>query len=236
MAFDRKKVPANVLQEMLSGRIGDSLGWRIRMAPSEWIVDDETGNFLYATYWGDEDNRTSSAYVFSWQHELIFFAVETNEKFLEGIKAPLTTELTVKTALPLSDRAEGCRARIEEEIAEALERRHSYCSNIIVNFAPTVAPKLPRTNNVAADIQATEPHRIPHQYPVPRLAADREIQRNRGLKIGKSRLWATLVVSLMFVLIGLSIAVTGGAFATAVGTILLFGACAARVIWLLLRS
>src|ERR1700753_3493816 len=71
MAFDEKTVPADVLQDMLSGPIGRRLGWRIRMAPSEWIVDDETGNFLYATFWGDEDHRTSSAYVFSWQRELI---------------------------------------------------------------------------------------------------------------------------------------------------------------------
>ncbi len=133
MAFESKEIPANVLKELLSGPIGNRLGWRLRIAPTRWVVDDDTGNFLYSTYWGDEENRTSSAYVFSWQQELIGVFVETSEQIPEGAKRPLKVELTVgRIALP--DLAEDFRADIEEEIAAALRCKYAYAQDVEVKF------------------------------------------------------------------------------------------------------
>jgi hypothetical protein len=131
MAFESKEVPADVLKQMLSGFIGNRLGWR--PPPTRWIVDDHTGNFLYPTYWGDEENRNSSAYVFSWQQELIGIAVEWSEKVPDGAGKPPKLELTVwRFALP--DGAEGFRTGIESEIAAALRCRYAYTQEVEVRF------------------------------------------------------------------------------------------------------
>jgi len=133
MAFESKAITPDVLKQMLNGLIGDRLGWRRRMAPTKWIVDDHTGNFLYPTYWGDEENRNSSAYVFSWRGELIGIAVERAEQLPDGAKKPPKVELTIQQfALP--DRVEVFRTDIEGEITAALRCRHAYAQEIEVRF------------------------------------------------------------------------------------------------------
>lgn len=58
MAFVFRQVPTDDMEKLLGGLVGDRLGWRKRMAPSDWAIDEDSGNFLYKTYWGDEEDRT----------------------------------------------------------------------------------------------------------------------------------------------------------------------------------
>lgn len=80
---------------------------------------------------------------------------------------------------------------------------------------------LPRTEAPVAALTTRNQHR----------SLAREHLRERGRLMGKPMLWTMLVMSLIFVLGGITIAATGGSLMTAAGAILFFGACAIVFAW-----
>lgn len=140
MAFVFRQVPADDMEKLLGGLVGDRLGWRKRMAPSHWAIDEDSGNFLYKTYWGDEEDRTRSAYVFSWRGEFIPISIDTEESFLDGTTVVSRTELSVLPFM-LSGQSEQFREDVQDEIAAALKCRNPALGNVIVKFVAQDQPR-----------------------------------------------------------------------------------------------
>jgi hypothetical protein len=68
-------------------RIGLDALWteKWRRQPSDWVIDQNSGSWLYSTFWGDEDNRLSEAYIFFWENQIYHLIAEINSININNI-------------------------------------------------------------------------------------------------------------------------------------------------------